>query len=180
MSYAFCYLCGAKTIKEQEEGHPRWRCTQCGQVLFKNAKPATEIILVTEDNKAVIVTRAREPYKGKYDLPGGFLELGETLDEALERELLEEVNLKRADYGDPIYIGNMNVDYPWGKEEHRVLSVRFTARISSDTPLEPNDDVAKIEFKKLEELTPDMFGWSGQYTGVKEALAYWEKSKPAE
>lgn len=45
------------------------------------------------DKKIVVIKKARGPYKGKYDLPGGKIEEGESHEEALKREFLEETGL---------------------------------------------------------------------------------------
>ena len=49
--------------------------------------------VVVKDGRALIVKRAHEPRKGEWSLPGGIVELGETLVEALKRELKEETGL---------------------------------------------------------------------------------------
>jgi 8-oxo-dGTP diphosphatase len=49
--------------------------------------------VVVRDGKAVIIKRANEPYKGQWSIPGGRLELGESLVDAVRRELREETGL---------------------------------------------------------------------------------------
>ena len=49
--------------------------------------------VVVRDNKALIVKRAHEPRKGEWSLPGGLLELGESLQDAVRREIKEETSL---------------------------------------------------------------------------------------
>jgi mutator protein MutT len=50
--------------------------------------------VIVRDGRALIVKRAHEPRKGQWSLPGGTVELGELLDEALRREMREETGLK--------------------------------------------------------------------------------------
>ena len=45
------------------------------------------------DARILIVERGREPYRGQWSLPGGIVEAGETLQQAIEREVLEETGL---------------------------------------------------------------------------------------
>ncbi|WGI17099.1 NUDIX hydrolase [Methanonatronarchaeum sp. AMET-Sl] len=54
---------------------------------------AVDIIIVNSKN-LVLIKRASDPYKGMWALPGGFIKEGETLEEAAQREALEETNLK--------------------------------------------------------------------------------------
>lgn len=49
------------------------------------------------DNQVLVIKKARGPYTGKYDLPGGGLNFDETAEECLERELLEETNAQLTD-----------------------------------------------------------------------------------
>src|SRR6476660_9745645 len=49
--------------------------------------------VVVRDGKALIVKRAHEPRKGEWSLPGGLLELGESLQDAVRREIKEETAL---------------------------------------------------------------------------------------
>jgi 8-oxo-dGTP diphosphatase len=50
--------------------------------------------VVIEDGRALLIRRASEPLRGEWSIPGGMLELGETLQEGCARELLEETGLK--------------------------------------------------------------------------------------
>jgi len=49
--------------------------------------------VVTRDGRALIIRRGHEPRKGEWSLPGGLLELGESLTDAVRREIKEETNL---------------------------------------------------------------------------------------
>ena len=50
--------------------------------------------MIVRDGKVLLVKRAREPLKGKWSLPGGLIELGETAREAVAREVAEETGLE--------------------------------------------------------------------------------------
>jgi len=54
--------------------------------------------VVINDNKVLLIKKARGAYKGKLDLPGGGIEYGETVDDTLKREFLEETNMLISDY----------------------------------------------------------------------------------
>lgn len=175
MTIKYCYLCGGDTISRSAHGETHQQCQSCGQSFFDNPKPATEIILVTENNKIIVAVRAREPHKGKYDLPGGFLDSGETIEQGLEREVLEELGLKASDYTKPIYLSSVVDQYPWGPETHTVISLPFTARIKSSVHLEPQDDVETILYLSTDEIKTDDFAWESQYTLVNAAIEYWSQ-----
>lgn len=54
---------------------------------------STDAIVLTEDNKIVIIKRKFEPFRGEWALPGGFIEYGETAEIACAREVKEETGL---------------------------------------------------------------------------------------
>ncbi|MFB6076468.1 MAG: NUDIX domain-containing protein [Candidatus Aenigmatarchaeota archaeon] len=59
---------------------------------YDNPKPTVDI-LVEENGKIILVKRGNEPFKGKLAIPGGFVEFGETVENAAKREMKEETNL---------------------------------------------------------------------------------------
>lgn len=173
MAYKYCYLCGGQVAAVSANGETHWRCPVCGQTFFDNPKPAAEIVLVTEKNTVVVVVRARDPHKGKFDLPGGFINSGETVEQGLERELVEELGLKASDYTQPIYLFSAVDQYPWGQEIHTVVTSPFTARLSSSLRLEAQDDVEKILYLAPDKLRSEYFAWESQYPIILAAIEYW-------
>ncbi len=92
--FRFCPLCGGnlknKQIKAQEPD--RLVCTRCAFVYYLDPKVAAGTITVIE-NRIVLVKRGIPPGYGKWVIPGGFVDRGETLERAAVRETLEETNL---------------------------------------------------------------------------------------
>ena len=54
--------------------------------------------IIIENNQIVLVKKNGGPYDGKLDLPGGTIEFDESIEDALKRELLEEVGIEILDY----------------------------------------------------------------------------------
>lgn len=92
MPARFCTECGHATQPYEEGGRTRARCASCGHVDYGNPSPAVGAILV-RDGKVLLSRRARPPHAGLWDLPGGFMEAGESAEEAILRELREETGL---------------------------------------------------------------------------------------
>mgnify|MGYP001582126323 CR=1 FL=1 len=70
-------------------------CPACGHIAFRNAKPAVGV-LIERDGKLLLVRRERAPYKGSWDIPGGFLEQDEHPRKGALREAREETGLRIA------------------------------------------------------------------------------------
>lgn len=178
MKMNYCYLCGHPTALKTSPDHNYWQCTACGQTFFNNPKPAAEIILIDETGRAAVATRARDPYAGMLDLPGGFIDSGETLEEGIVREIHEEIGLTRDQYSHLVYIASATADYPWGQELTDVVTATFTAQIDSAAPLAAKDDVASIELMELSQLKREDFAWPTQYDRIEQAITHWQANTP--
>lgn len=92
MTARFCLACGSRLRAVTLEGRRRRRCPRCGWVFYANPVPAS-IALLVRRGRVLLGRRARPPYAGTWDLPGGFIEAGETPERALARELREEIGV---------------------------------------------------------------------------------------
>ncbi|MCI0380041.1 MAG: NUDIX hydrolase [Gemmataceae bacterium] len=107
-----------------------------------------DIILVTREIKPriLLIQRKKDPFAGRWALPGGFVEMNETLEESARRELREETGLS---------VGLMEQLYTYGDPERdprgRVISVAFLARISAaKVQLKAADDAAHADWFPLQ------------------------------
>ena len=82
-----CSYCG--TAFAADSLFPK-RCACCGRATYSNPLPVSVVLLPIDDNGLLLVKRAQEPGAGEWALPGGFIETGETWQEAGAREVLEE------------------------------------------------------------------------------------------
>lgn len=90
----FCPRCGGVLRGMRRPGDERTRlvCSVCERVAYRNAKPCAGV-LVVRDWQLLLVKRAIEPYRGWWDIPGGFLEADELPAEGAVREVREETGL---------------------------------------------------------------------------------------
>ena len=87
----YCGRCGAKTLHDIKERMVR--CPKCGNMIFPKIAPAV-IVALTHGNKILLTKYAATRDYKKYALIAGFVEIGETVEETVEREVMEEVGLK--------------------------------------------------------------------------------------
>jgi len=85
-----CSYCG--TALPTKAPWPR-RCAHCGNITYSNPLPVS-VVLLPIDEGLLLVRRTQEPQAGKWALPGGFIETGETWQEAGTREVFEETGYK--------------------------------------------------------------------------------------
>src|SRR6266550_1497815 len=88
--YKFCPHCGKNMHLKQLDREKVRICENCGYTYWYKAKPVVSII-IHEDDKILLLERAREPFKGYWVLPGGFTSFWETAEIAIKREVEEEV-----------------------------------------------------------------------------------------
>lgn len=90
----FCQVCGHELVERYvaSEKRVRAQCEACGHVHYVNPRVVAAIV-VAHAGRLLLQQRAVEPRAGFWTFPGGFLEMGETLQEGARRETLEEVGL---------------------------------------------------------------------------------------
>jgi len=88
----FCPECGEQLKLSVCDGRLRPICQSCGQIVYLNPLPSVAAILSLE-GRVLLVRRNIEPGLGAWSLPGGFIEIGETVEEAMIREVHEETGI---------------------------------------------------------------------------------------
>ena len=90
---SYCSFCGGRF--DDQSSWPR-RCSHCGNSTYQNPLPVAVVLLPMADG-VVVIRRNTEPQKGTLTLPGGYIDLGETWQEAARRELYEETGIQIGD-----------------------------------------------------------------------------------
>ena len=131
---------------------------------MKEYKQLGVYALIIENNKILLIKKNGGPYHGKLDLPGGTIEFGERPEEALKRELLEEVGIEIIDYK---LFDAESVFFDWDfKEKNIELKVHHTGiyylvnnyknEIKDSIEIDDkNDDSLGALFISIDELTKE-------------------------
>ena len=108
--------------------------------------------VIINEGKMILVKRGVEPGKGKWSIPGGLVELGETVREATVREAKEETDLDVEIVVDrPLdAFDNIDIDEKGGLRYHYVL-IQFLTRPKNGT-LKPSSDVSDAKWVPLQEV----------------------------
>jgi 8-oxo-dGTP diphosphatase len=102
-------------------------------------------IIVYSEDQVLLVKRGTEPEKGLWSLPGGRVQLGESIRHAALRELKEESNLEGR-FEEMIGWVDLRID------EHHFVIVNLRCSVSDYSKLKAGDDAVEVSFFKLEEL----------------------------
>lgn len=152
-NWKFCPKCGSKKITES--GERSIKCEACGHESYDNTAAAVAAVITDGDGKLLVTKRKYEPAQGTLDLPGGFVEFDETGEEALKREVHEELGIELTDI--KYYCSMPNV-YRWGEDEVHTLDMFFSAKMQNESQIKPMDDVCEAIWIEKEELKEEDFG----------------------
>jgi ADP-ribose pyrophosphatase YjhB (NUDIX family) len=134
--FQFCPRCG--TPRGADKPLQPFQCDSCGFHYYFNPCLAVAAILLGPHEEALFIRRAKEPGKGKLAVPGGFVDIGETAEKALRREIKEEVNLE---VGPLQFLCSAPNEYPYRGVKYPVLDLAFVCRAISIEPIEALDGV---------------------------------------
>jgi NAD+ diphosphatase len=139
--HAFCGRCGAPTMSEQS-GHQR-RCSNadCNAMFFPRIDPA--VIMRVEHGDSVLLGRQASWAPGMHSVLAGFVELGETLEDSVRREVKEEVGLELSDVR---YFASQPWPFPAS------LMVGFVATAADDRITVNKDELESARWFTREEL----------------------------
>jgi 8-oxo-dGTP diphosphatase len=161
-AFRFCTYCGGGLSRAAAPGRMQ-SCDRCGAVVFHAAKPTASGVVLNEQDEVLLVRRRNRPYHGWWDIPGGFVDFGETPEMAVVRELNEETGL------------NVRPLQSLGVWQHRYqrregwdlnLCTFFVVEATGGE-LQAGDDAAAVAWFRLSEL-PTRLAWPSMQREVLE------------
>lgn len=146
-----CPQCGSELLVWPSPKN--FSCTSCGFILYLNIAAAVAVIIECQD-KILFGVRKNEPKRGMFDLPGGFVDQGETAEQALRREMQEELGVTVQDMR---YLFSFPNKYLYCGIEYDTLDLIFLVRFDEFPQIQAADDLeaviwfdrAAIEFDKI-------------------------------
>lgn len=108
-------------------------CAACGFVYFFNPTIGTAGFIENEKGEVLLITRGKEPAKGKLAPPGGFADYGESAEEALTREVREETGLNVSNWR---YLTSAVNWYTYADITYPVTDFFYAARVSGEQTLD--------------------------------------------
>lgn len=141
----FCSFCGAPLVDGQgRETEGARVCPGCGRAHFPRISPAV-IVLVNRGGEILLAHNAKFP-SGRHGLIAGFVELGETLEETVHREVMEEAGIE---IGEPRYVKSQ----PWPFPDS--LMIAFEAEYKSGEARPDGEEIDHLGWFALDKL-PDI------------------------
>lgn len=141
MTLRYCPKCG-KPIRLANRR--TYVCRHCGFTYYRNAVPANAGILTRSDGAILLTRRARAPRKGSWNLPGGFLDLEESMEQSLYREMQEELGVRPTNVR---YLASFTDRYLFKGDNYHMIVFVYTGQVAIKG-LRAADDVSEIRFFK--------------------------------
>jgi ADP-ribose pyrophosphatase YjhB (NUDIX family) len=165
-----CPSCGAPAAAP---GATPFVCGACGFTYYFNPAVAAAALVVAPDGRGLFIRRSSEPARGKLAFVGGFVDPGESLEEALCREVLEEVNLELTSVR---YLSSHRNDYAYRGLTYTVVDVFFVGHADELDAVAARDGVERVEWLDPYEVDPADVA----FASMRDALAvYCASARPA-
>ena len=149
----YCPFCGAQDFNW--DGIKAFCCQKCGHRYYINEAAAVVAIIENGKGELLLTVRGRDPFKGMLDLPGGFVDIGETAENAVRREVGEELNLKLDDLS---FFGSFPNRYIFGGIVYFTLDIAFLAKVTDFSTIRAADDVENFKFISTHEIKTEDIG----------------------
>ncbi|MCT4614783.1 MAG: NUDIX domain-containing protein [Marinifilaceae bacterium] len=149
----FCPKCGSTEFIYNRDNS--FLCGTCSFHLYINSAAAVAGLIVNEKGELLLTRRAIEPQLGMLDLPGGFVDVMETAENAMQREIKEELNLTIKSMA---YFMSFPNEYVFGGLSVFTTDLAFVCQIDSFQNIQAKDDISSYEFYKPEAIPMSEIG----------------------
>jgi NAD+ diphosphatase len=143
----YCPKCGSSDFPGHSDRS--FKCGHCGFHFFVNAAAAVAAIILNEKGELLLTRRALDPNKGMLDLPGGFVDPGERAEDALVREVREELNLQVMNYE---FLTSFPNEYVFSGFTVYTIDLAFICHIKDFAGISWRDDISGYVFVRPEML----------------------------
>ncbi len=151
--FRYCPKCGSERFIVNNEKSKE--CLDCNFTYYFNPSAATVAVIMNERGQLLVCRRANNPAKGTLDLPGGFVDMYETGEEAVKREVYEETNLQVEKSEFLFSLPNL---YLYSGFLVHTLDLFYLCKVKNSNNPIGRDDISESFFISKEEIQIDDFG----------------------
>lgn len=149
--FKYCPNCKNELVHHDNSIH----CDKCGFDYYFNPSVGVGLILVNSKNQIFLGIRTKNPGKDMLDMPGGFIEFHESAEDALRREMKEELNL---DLKEIKYFASFSNDYKYNGTQYYPLDlffISYTDKDFIDITNAKDKELKKGEFFDIDKVSLD-------------------------
>jgi ADP-ribose pyrophosphatase YjhB (NUDIX family) len=161
VSHGYCLQCGTPLELRLQEDRQRPTCPNCGFIHYLDPKVAVAVVL--GDSDGVLLGRRRiDPGSGRWSFPAGYVNRGEVLEEAAEREVFEELGL---------VVRLTGLVGAYSERGAPVVLIVYAGRIVSGEPSPDGREVSEVRRFPLDALPDDL-----AFPHDRRVLADWKRA----
>lgn len=170
--FQYCPKCSKKIksinlpAKLRSNASRRVKCTSCGLNFYLSPYLTNAVILENKKNEILLVKRKFPPKIGWWDLPGGFVENDETIEQSIHREVKEELNIE---IGDLKYISSSTDHYLFKKINYPTICTIFSAVMKTEK-IHPQDDISGYKFFSKNKIPYSRIAFQGLRKAIKKYI----------
>lgn len=153
VKFKFCPICGSSHFSINN--FKSKKCANCGFTYYANPSSATVAFILNERDELLAVRRKNEPAKGTLDLPGGFVDMEETGEQGIVREVKEETSLEATEAN---YLFSLPNIYHYSGIDIHTLDMFYMVKVKDFSHIKAMDDAAEYLWLPLSEIQPGQFG----------------------
>lgn len=159
--FRYCPKCGSPHFEEHNAKSKH--CADCGFTYYFNPSSATVALILNGKDELLVCRRAKDPAKGTLDLPGGFVDMFETGEEGVIREVKEETGLEveKAEY-----LFSLPNLYLYSGFLVHTLDMFFLCTVTDTAHFQAMDDAADVFFLPCRDIRLENFGLDSVRRGL--------------
>jgi ADP-ribose pyrophosphatase YjhB (NUDIX family) len=162
--FRYCPRCAAARSSETQ-GQSPLACPACGLTYYFNPTVAAAAFVFDPEGRVLLIRRAKEPSAGKLGVPGGFIDVGESAEDGLRREVREEVGIEVERLRFLVSFPNT---YFYREVTYPVVDLYFTATAVNPAMALPLDAVAGIEWRLPADVGDDEIAFPSMRKAIAE------------
>ena len=163
--FSYCPKCGSPRFEVHNAKSKQ--CADCGFVYYFNPSSATVALIMNERGELLVCRRAKEPARGTLDLPGGFIDMSETGEEGVAREVHEETGLEVTHAE---YLFSLPNLYLYSGFLVHTLDMFYRCTVADTAHYRAMDDAADLFFLPLDAVRSEEFGLGSIREGLRRFL----------
>ncbi len=160
----YCPACGVQGLTHDPK---KAQCPSCHLELYFNPSTAVCAIILNPKRELLVVTRAHAPKQGEWDLPGGFVDPGETAEHAILREIREELNVRLQTIR--YLCSAANSHYHYKGITYMTTDLAFTGTVEYPDRIVARDDVQDYKWVALKNIDLARFG----FDSIRQIVAHY-------
>jgi NAD+ diphosphatase len=160
--FSHCPHCGKSGFSFN--GKNAFNCPECGLRFYINEATAVAAIIEAADRKILLIRRGRDPAAGTLDLPGGFVDIGESAEDAVRREVLEELGVK---VEEACFMASFPNRYEYKGVLYFTCDVVFICHVGDISAISSSEEARELLWVRPEEVEPGAIGFPSIRNAVR-------------